>query len=409
MKLIRILPISLLVLPVLATAFTLFSIDSKPTSTSAGEWVSRASVRSRGMGGAGLSLCDTLNSTPASPASYGFLDYTLLSVSFSPEFTKLTDNGAGITHTDYGQDFPVAEIIVPMGRYGTLFGGYVRDRILDYDISFKDDLGYSIRRTGSGGTYIAHAGYSFSRNRIWSVGFAVGQLYGSTLIQNAVDVSNLPAGGSSAMQSTLQKTYFSNSTLELGAMGKFQKFGLGLSATLPIGKTTIEKKIQDIQHGKGDSLVIPRLLSLSEDNMPANFSVGLSYFPSKHLDCALDLNTIYWKSEGRSLEYRIGTGMEWRFSNDRNDHYYLNIPLRTGYFFRNYGYADPILEQGITFGLTLPTVNHFGYITTSLELGRRYQDSFSSSNLTEEFSKISVQYIHKGRWGRLRKASVGDF
>jgi hypothetical protein len=112
----------------------------------------------------------------------------------------------------------------------------------------------------------------------------------------------------------------------------------------------------------------------------------------------------------RGNEYRLAAGAEFFFSDRRSDNYFRNIPLRFGWYFRDLGLYDGVLEQALTLGFTLPTAGFFGSLNFAVEGGKRYSGSEGfSGGYSETFSKISIQYVHKGRWGRLRRAATGDF
>lgn len=387
-------------LPGTASGFSLFSLDQNPRTLSAGNQVLRSGARLSGMGGAGIALTDTINYTLANPATLASLDFTILSVTYKPEITYLEEKNNSGTTLNFGNDFPFAEIIVPLGKYGVVFGGYKQDRLLDYDIQYTDDNGHSIHRYGHGGTYIAQFGYALAVKPFLLTGITFGNLYGNTRIGNSNTNNSMP--------SSLIKTTFNGQVMDGGVVYKSGKLSVGLSGTFPIGDADIKQEGQTIQKLSSDSIVIKVPVSGIQEQLPMTGTLGVAYSPSKRLNLALDVSATRWDAVNRGDELRAATGLEFFPSVTRSDHYFLNIPLRAGYYYHDLGYAEKIKEQALTFGFSLPTLNHYGYLNIAIEGGKRYQNSLAESALKETFSAITIQYVHKGRWGRLRRAT-NDF
>src|SRR3989339_978850 len=167
-------------------AFSLFSMEKDLYAAETGELSLKAPPRNLAMGGAGAALSDSLNVNSMNPATYARLDYTLVTLTYAPEFTSLSDNDTGAGFKHFGSDFPSAELDIPLGRYGVFFGGYHRDRVLAYDVTYVDADGYTVRRSGSGGTYNAFAGYAYSVNRMISAGASFNALFGKTTTNQAI-------------------------------------------------------------------------------------------------------------------------------------------------------------------------------------------------------------------------------
>ncbi len=387
--------------------FSIFSIDRNPYSLYTGEIASTVGARLSGMGGAGTALSDTLNYSIANPATLASVDYTILSVTYKPEITYLQEKSTSANSMNFSNDFPLAELVVPLGKYGVIFGGYKRDRLLNYDIRYTDDQGYLNHRFGSGGTYISQAGYALSLKKKLLFGISFGGLFGDTRLGDFIE--QRPSGVSSLIPSTYQKASFYSTTLDVGVIYKMNKFSFGASGSFPLRKTETKRESQVIQkYISTDSIVTKLNWNGTTLDVVANGTLGAAWSPSRKTNFALDINGIRWDIPGRSNEYKIGIGMEHFFSEARNDNYFLNIPIRAGYYYHDLGLDDGILEQALTIGWSLPTANNYGILNFAVEGGRRYKESFSNSELTENFSKITIQFVHKGRWGRLRRA-IGDF
>lgn len=396
---------ALMVLPAFAAGFSLFSLQGDPYAAQPGDWVSRASVRMRGMGGAGLALADSIHYTNLNPASYASLDYTLISITWSPEITDLAEAAGPSLFRGFDQDFPNAELAIPLGRFGALFCGFKRDRLLDYDVHYEDAQGYGVHRFGRGGTWIAQGGYALSFGKYWSAGFSAGQMYGRSITGTALET--LPGGASRLEPSVLQKTDFNAGVADVGVLFRSPRFSVGLSGSLPLTATTVLRNAQIIQHYTAtDSNITPLTYETEEDLVPMGFAAGGAYAPIPRLKIALDGQALRFKAPEERMETRVSGGLEYRFTENRSEHYYLNIPLRAGAFYRDLGNADAVTETGAAFGFTLPTLGHFGYLHAAIEAGRRRSDAAS---LTETFYRGSLQLVHKGRWGRLRKSSTSDF
>jgi hypothetical protein len=387
--------------------FSIFSMDKDPYTTSTGELVLKAGARYRGMGGAGLALADSINYNVQNPASFGAVDYTLLSLTYLPEITRLKENGNNASFQDFSDDFPAAELVISLGKYGTLFGGYKRDRLLNYDISYKDKTGYQVHRFGTGGTYITHGGYAYAYQKRFSLGASLGGLYGKT--KTGSFIQGRPSSGHYLEPSRYQKETFKGYVLDFGGILKADLFSLGLAATAPMGQSEVDREHQIIQYYKltsfVDSIVTEHSDVFDTDLIPPGGTIGLAYTPFSRLNLALDLHTVLWNTKDRDNEFYIATGGEIFFSKRRSENYFKNIPLRMGYYYHNLGYRDPIKEQALTLGFTLPTLNHYGFINVGLEGGKRYCGSLTGSTLTETFYRCSIQLVHKGRWGRLRRAT----
>lgn len=391
--------------PVLAAAFSLFSLQGDPYAAQPGDWVSRASARLRGMGGAGLALADSINASNVNPAGFALLDFTLLTVSWSPEFTELAEPSAPAAYRGFDHDFPAAELAVPLGRFGALFGGYKRDRLLDYDVHYQDARGFGIHRYGRGGTWIAQGGYALSFAKYWSAGLSGGMMYGRSVTGSAVD--SLPPGASRLEPSILQKADFNALVADLGLLFRSSRLSLGLSASVPMTAATVRRDAQVIQHYTAtDSNITPLVWETKEDLVPLGLSAGGALAPSPHLKLVFDGQGLRYQAPEERTEIRLGGGLEYRFVSQRTEKYWKNIPLRAGAFYRDYGNTDGVTELGGTFGFTLPTLGHFGYLHAALEAGRR---SAVTTSLTETFYRGSFQLVHKGRWGRLRKSATSDF
>ncbi|OGJ87875.1 MAG: hypothetical protein A2268_00755 [Candidatus Raymondbacteria bacterium RifOxyA12_full_50_37] len=383
-----------------AGAFSLYSIDKNPYSLGSGEYMQQCGARQCGMGGAGLALSDSVNYNSANPATFGGIDFTTVSVTYRPEMTFLKDAHSGFK--DFSNDFPFAELTISLGPYGTIFGGYRREQLLDYSVRYTDAQGYLIDRTGFGGTYGTFGGYALELQKRFAMGLSFEALYGRTSTSTAI--VERPSEEFYLQPSLLQKTRFKAYQFTLGGMARLGKWSVAASGTapLPLTGSTIDREHQIIQNYSGsDSVVIKQIDFFDETFVPLRGSMGCAYTPFKRLHCALDLNTVFWHMEGRGSEYRVGVGAEYFFADKRSPHYFLNIPLRAGYYFHDLGYNQAVVEQAGTFGFTLPTRNNYGSITVGLEAGRRYGDAYPE--YVESFARISIQMTHKGRWGRLRR------
>lgn len=385
----------------LVSAFSLFSMDTDPYSTRTGEMACRAPARYLGMGGAGLALADSISGHGVNPASYAFLDYTLITVTYAPQYTTLADGGTQFTR--FTDDFPNTELDIPLGRYGVMYGGYRRDRLLSYDVAYKDADGFDRHRFAQGGTYSAVGGYALKLGR-FAAGLAANGVFGKT--KTGDFITDRPAGGAALEPSRLQRNRFQGYRAEAGAAGRFSRFSLGVALSVPVGAQTISQEHEIIQNYTAeDSVVVVQNRELEEDFLPMGVSAGLAFSPLSRLKVAADGEFNLWDGGKRDLEYRLSLGAELSLADRQNDNYFLDIPLRAGAYLYNPGYKDPVLEQALTFGFSLPTVGNFGLVHFAVEGGRRLCTD-DPDLLSETFTKFSIQLTHKARWGRLRRQST---
>jgi hypothetical protein len=293
-----------------------------------------------------------------------------------------------------------------LGRYGTAFAGYRRERLLDFNITFTNDQGFGINRFGLGGTSWLRGGYAYDFKKILSVGASIGELFGN--IHSGEAIESAPSG-TTTLPSTLQKVSFSAYMGEIGATLRLGKLSVSATAAGPVSDPTASRERQIIQHFPDSTVASyfdsPDLIK----ELPVSGGVGVACSPSTRLHLAADAYAYLWEKSDRNTEYRLSGGAEWFFTDKRSDNYFMNIPIRLGYYYHDLGYTEGVREQALTLGWTLATLGNFGYLDFALEGGKRYLGGFSDNTLSETYSRLSVQFVHKGRWGRLRKAAENEF
>jgi hypothetical protein len=399
----------LLLTPLITFGYSAFSISGDVFDHSLGLRSDYCSVRERGMGRSGSALFDTINYSASNPASLGLADFTVLSTTYSPMFVRATD--ASSQSWSFGQDFPRVEMVVPMGSYGVLSGTFIREATSDFNIGYTDVDGYGIRRTGSGGVWSGRIGYAGNHNKRLTYGLSLGSIHGK--IFSGRFISSMPDSTAPLTPSRYQKTEYAGFLASAGIALNSSNLSLALSATLPVGNAEASATRQTIQYWSGssssDSTVQVQTVNYDCDVVAPTVRLGCALRPTRKTALTADGEVVLNDDSYGTLEYSGGIGLELRFTESRDFlSYARNIPVRFGAFYHKLGTKIDASEAGLTFGFSLPTLGHYGYLNIAVEGYRRFEKSITSGNYLEDTGRLSVQYVHKGRWGRLRRAQTGD-
>ncbi|MBL8028412.1 MAG: hypothetical protein JNL74_18450 [Fibrobacteres bacterium] len=404
----RLIMLLLLSIAAISSAYSAFSISGDVFSASPGLREGSNSVREAGMGRSGSALFDSINYSHSNPSSFALVDFTVLSSTYSPEIVRSVENGA--RSFNFGNDFPNVEMIVPLGRYGVVSGSIVREFRSNSNVSFTDS-GYKISRIGSGGLWSGRLGYAGHYKKKLFYGVELGSIHGK--VTSGRFVKDLPDSNPILYPSRLQKAEYSGFLVSGGLSYRTGSLSLALSAKIPAGALTVNATRQTIQYWSttyDDSTVVTQTEDFTSDAVPASIRFGLAFAPKTRLSLTFDGEAVLHNGKDESLEYYAGAGAEFRFSDSRDYINYLrNIPIRFGAFYHKIGAFTEASEAGLALGFSLPTPGQYGYVNFAVEGFRRFEQSLTDNNAYhEDAGRISVQYVHKGRWGRLRKAQTGD-
>ncbi len=391
-------------------AYSAFPVSGDVFSLDAGFISNHSSVRERGMGNSGSALFDSINYSVSNPASIALIDYTIFSVSYLPEITRsrsATDESWG-----FAQDFPSVEMVIPAGKYGVFMTSIIRERAVDFNGSFTDKDGFGVKRTLFGGLWSGRLSYANNWGKKLLFGLSLGSLHGK--VASGRYISDFADTNAPLTPSRLQKAEYSGLLTNLGLAYRFGGNTIALSGTIPVGNADVDITRQTIQYwsstSTADSTVQTQTLKVNYEAIPASVRVGLALLPLPRLSIAADGEAFFRNQSVQDVEYQVGLGAEIRFTEGRDIYnYFKNIPLRLGLFYRERpGETNSTVETGGSIGFSLPTVGNFGLLNFAIEGYRRADGAVLSSGYREDAARISVQYMHKGRWGRLRRSQVGE-
>lgn len=179
-------------------------------------------------------------------------------------------------------------------------------------------------------------------------------------------------------------SFIRNPGISLGLSRKWERFSLGLSYTPQIDLEG-EKELITVfgTNPKGDA----------ELRLPSIVSGGCAVKLTDQMRVALDINYEMWKDieayPDQEDAWQIGAG--WAYDPDRKrGDYWEKIPLRCGFSFRRLPFnseGNPVNEQAVTFGFSLPLDSPARMITFGLKYGIR--GNVSDNGLEDETITLS--------------------
>jgi hypothetical protein len=368
------------------------------------------------MGGAGCAVASENNVMLLNPANLGTIDRTVLSASYSFDFTRIDGSSS---HSYFYSTNPVqVSIGVPFGVVGTFGISFEQrsDRTAFYNdsmsLTYNGNDTWWLRQglSSHGGIYAWQAGWGRSIGKYGQVGISyerfylfdeqtmVSQLYLLDHVQSSdsrdsttvlcsgngvragidvpVGLLRIGISGEYFLMSTAMSTaglYANGLTTPVANTSTVDSFNLRLPPSLLVG---LSYDISPEWLVAGDaSFVFWRFATLGgpiskPDNATATgFSLGAQYIPAPNL-----LTPKYWET----IRYRAGV----RFT---------QLPARDSY------------EYLLSLGTGLPMGKGTGILDVAVELGRR--DSKQYANYSEDFLNLVFGFNGGHKWVQSTKST----
>ncbi len=288
----------------------------------------QATGPSKGMGGIGYGLKNSLSANPINPASYSAVDTLtmLVDVGINYNFGKMTDNSG--SRTDHGGGLDYVTVLFPVTRTVGISGGLLPFSSVGYDYGADDtveDVEFRKSFSGSGGLSLAYLGLGYlTPFKGLSVGVNAAYIFGT--IENQRSIPSIDISGSN-ISSDYSK--FKSKGLKLDFGFQYQK-NISPIDVLTVGavyspKMNLHSNYQNRHYDlsstgtliKGDTTEIGGLMGAIPHTLGAGFTVKRD----KRITYGADVTFQKWTN----MKYSTTMGDEMSVSDRFNNRIKVNV------------------------------------------------------------------------------------
>lgn len=353
--------------------------------------------RSRGMGGAGIASADGVNMLRSNPALLTTFDRAMYCVSMLYNNSS-TETGTG-TFSFARTDPTLIRFAVPLkGRVflGMGIAPYTRS---DCAVTTADSLSaaasdtlfgggddvihYTDTMTSSGGINVISLETAL-KFRLVSIGAALDYYFGST---NEDWLREFASEDSLSSTTHYVRRQYSGYGATVGLFAH-----LPHKTTAGIGYTSAATLTTKGYVRPGDESYDEQTLTETSVHLPASWRIGVSSVLSPRFSTAVDYSFSEWEKAARTAKeksmytdtYSLSAGIRYTPKVSMSSGYLGRIPLSAGIrtgnlYYKSYSTdtskIDTVRETAITIGAEFPLQNGNGGIITSLEAGKRGEES----------------------------------
>lgn len=384
------------------------------------------------MGGIAVGMRDPHNVLIANPGNLGLIKTTAFSSLLNIDYLRINEDNL---YSDMITTHPsLLSFSIPIGRVGTLGFGMSKDHLfnIEFDSKVTESDG-SINRASShvtGGTTSWEFGYGFSPFKMLSFGLSLQRIYHKKEYTYLKELDETPITRDSTF--TMLRTY----GLTAGYMGTFKDLTVGASFRY-IFEGDAKKDANIYNYAYADPSDTDSLKEVSTPinsniepergkiQMPADFSLGLSYKINKSFTIGTDLKFTLWhffKDKGnngrtlldytgiidtKSVSLDFSTGLKFiPKPNLLYPKYWETIHYMIGFNFQQLPVKDDFEISG-SGGLAFPLKNagqlEIGFKAGSRILGNPPKET---SDYKENFVSLKIGLSGGKRW---RKSSDGTY
>ena len=376
-----------------------------------GDIEARTSIRSNGMGGAGIALESKGVMNYLNPASYAGLDsmFFLFEIGGMGKFTTLKTNykeekvnDGNISAINFGfrakKWWALSFGLMPYSIIGYRIDN---DRIIE-----GTNLSYLNTMEGSGGINQAYIGNAF-KIKNFSFGFNTSLLFGNLVIKE----SNQVALTGEVYDLQTESSYFlSNLYLDYGVQYHFKIKKL----IYAIGATFSNKQQLNSSFSNSTYLSTGEVLSSEENSakdiiIPQSMGVGISVEIPDRLVVAADYviqdwteNTFASSIASFKNSQSIKIGIEYKPNRSFGKSYFNFVDYRIGAFYSDLYYqlyGIPIIEKGVSIGFGLP----FRGVKIDMSLEYGIKGTTQNGLVEENYFKLKLGLSLKQLWFQKRK------
>ncbi|GHA64308.1 OmpP1/FadL family transporter [Pontibacter akesuensis] len=384
----------------------------------------QGSIRSAGMGGAGISAGNSFQPNITNPALLYYNSITNFDLSGFGEIKNLKSETA--SQRDGNGNLYNLSLVVPISKRWSSGVGIRPFSTINYEINATSQVQgnpqASIQReyTGEGGlseVYFAHGVRLFSG---MTVGASASYLFGNTITEaSGTVVDPEQAGTNLARIVQVDRTTYRDFLYRAGVnyrkkvkdklfvgVGGVYSFAADLDAERDI---TYERRSQE-----GDLVAFP---IADEDtvsgtiHIPANWSAGISFDNASNLTVAADFSTYQWSkfkdfnggNDNLKDSYRYAIGAEYTPDANAIGSYFQRITYRGGLYYNDTQFqlnGQDIKDKGVTAGFTLPvgrgTIYDLYLMNISLGYGQR--GTTDAGLIKEDYFQFGVGFTVNSRW-----------
>jgi hypothetical protein len=327
------------------------------------------SVRSAGMGYAGIGLVSPSYINSIAPATWTGINRTRLEGAFQYEGFNSTDGAS--SRFLARADFYGALLAVPLSASNgivlvTVFTPYSNVNYDTYIRGTYDTTQYTVHHVGSGAVTKGQIGLSYAPLPTLSVGVSLDYLFGT------LEKTKTLASGASAFAGGTATENKSIRGLTVTIGGLYSGFGTWSDALKPLtlGFTlTTRGTLSSNSQGTYSYLYTNERDTTGETSgtyaIPLSFGIGASWLANERLVLAADVFTQPWRTAddngqtppGVRNTTRVGVGVERIPAREINASWAARVALRLGFFYNASYYTlnnTGINEWGVTGGLGLP-------------------------------------------------------
>jgi len=354
-----------------------------------GDIRSPGSVRTAGMGFAGIATGDGGSINLASPATWSRISNTRIEAGFLYEGFDATDGSKSLYLA--ATDFNGASMAVPISTdKGVVFvAAFAPYSNRNYDVitsGSQQGIEYTLRHLGTGSIGRAQAGLSYSPFRSLSVGSSFNYLFGSLENSQTFEPTSTEFSGGTSTATTTTR----GATVSLGAA--FSGFGEIAPELQPLslGFVLTSRGILDTESQVVYNFESEADSSASTDGqliIPFSYGIGASYRVGSRWFVAADVSSQLWGhsplSDKMRNSSRYSFGVEWMATQDPSASFLDRTAYRMGVYYHPTYYnvnGRPINEWGITGGFGIP-ISGESHLNLAIEYARRGE---TTNNLIEE-------------------------